>query len=181
VPDEPIHLAPYDPAWPQRFEDEREALARVLRPWLAGPIEHIGSTAVPRLTAKPVIDIMAAVNDLPSSLDARDAVASLGYMYFPYRPDVMHWFCKPSPAQRTHHLHLIPAASPIWKDRLLFRDYLRAVPAAAEEYRRLKVALAERYRSDREAYTDAKEGFVQSIVERARREGVLSGDELPPE
>jgi GrpB-like predicted nucleotidyltransferase (UPF0157 family) len=166
--DEPISLVPYDPTWPRQFEEERERLVRVLRPWLAGPIEHIGSTAVIGLTAKPVIDIMAGVRDLESSLAARDAVTPLDYVFFPYRADVMHWFCKPSPARRTHHLHLVPVESPLWADRLLFRDYLRAVPSAAEEYAALKTALAAEYRLDREAYTDAKEPFVRAILDRAR-------------
>jgi GrpB-like predicted nucleotidyltransferase (UPF0157 family) len=172
--EEPIFLVDYDPAWPRLFEEERAALESVLRRWLTGPIEHIGSTAVPGLTAKPIIDIMAPVRDLVSSLPALDATAPLGYVYFPYRPDVMHWFCKPSPARRTHHLHLVPLNSPLWSDRLLFRDYLRSSPRAATEYAALKAALAVEHRHDREAYTAAKGDFVGSILERARRpvEGV---------
>lgn len=82
VHEEPVVIVPYDPGWPLRFAAERAALEPVLRPWLAGPIEHVGSTAVPGLMAKPIIDIMAGVADLPSSLDARTAVARLGYQYF---------------------------------------------------------------------------------------------------
>lgn len=166
--DESIRLVPYDPTWPRRFEEERDRLERVLRPWLAGPIEHIGSTAISGVAAKPIIDIMAGVRDLPSSLAARDALHPLHYMYFPYRTEVMHWFCKPSPARRTHHLHLVPVDSALWAERLLFRDYLRAVPAAAAEYGRLKAALAVVHRFDREAYTDAKGPFVRSVIDRAR-------------
>jgi GrpB-like predicted nucleotidyltransferase (UPF0157 family) len=103
VRDQAIYLVPYDPTWPRQFEEERARLAHVLRPWLKGAIEHIGSTAIPGLMAKPIIDMMAGVRDLVSSRDARVALASLDYVYFPYRPDVMHWFCKPSPAHRTHH------------------------------------------------------------------------------
>ena len=167
--EEPIYIAPYDPAWPRLFEEERRRLESVLSPWLEGPIEHIGSTAVPGLAAKPVIDIMAGVRDLPSSLDARDVLVSLDYMYFPYRPDVMHWFCKPSPAHRTHHLHLVPVTSSLWSERLAFRDYLRSSPAAAAEYAALKAPLAARHCLDREAYTDAKGEFVRSILERVRQ------------
>lgn len=167
--EEPIHLVPYDAAWPRRFAEERTLLESVLRPWLAGPIEHIGSTAVPGLTAKPVLDIMAGVHDLPSSAAACAALEQVGYMYFPYRPDVMHWLCKPSPAKRTHHLHLVPVHSPLWSDRLLFRDYLRSSATATAEYAALKIALAERHRLDREAYTDGKGEFVRRNLERARR------------
>lgn len=165
--EEPISLVPYDASWAKRFEEERARLALVLEPWLQGPIEHIGSTAIPGVKAKPVIDIMAAVRDLGTSVAARDALASLQYVYFPYRPDVMHWFCKPSPARRTHHLHLVPMRSPLWTERLLFRDYLRSSKAAAEEYVALKVKLAAKYEFDREAYTNAKTDFVRSILEHA--------------
>src|SRR5687768_13234079 len=111
---------------------------------------------------------MAGVRDLPSSLAAREVLTSLNYVYFPYRADVMHWFCKPSQARRTLHFHLVPMGSPLWAERLLFRDYLRAVPAAAAAYGELKAALAVEYRFDREAYTNAKEPFVRSILDRAR-------------
>lgn len=167
--EEPIYLVPYDADWPRRFAEECALLESVLAPWLAGPIVHIGSTAVPGLTAKPIIDIMAGVRDLPSSLGARDALAHLRYMYFPYRPEVMHWFCKPSPAHRTHHLHLVPVSSSLWSDRLIFRDYLRSSAAAAAEYAELKIALAARYQGDREGYTEAKSAFVRSIIDRARQ------------
>jgi GrpB-like predicted nucleotidyltransferase (UPF0157 family) len=169
VREEPIQLVPYDPAWPKLFEVERDELSGVLTPWLAGPIEHIGSTAVPGLIAKPVIDIMAGVRDLPSSMPACAAVAPLAYAYFPYRADVMHWFCKPSPAHRTHHLHLVPVGSAIWTDRLAFRDYLRSSREAGAEYAALKTRLAARFQLDREAYTEGKSQFVAAILDRARR------------
>jgi GrpB-like predicted nucleotidyltransferase (UPF0157 family) len=165
--DEPVHLVPYDRTWPRQFEEERDLLEGALAPWIVGTIEHIGSTAVPELLAKPIIDIMVGVRDLGSSLNARSAVAALHYVYFPYRADVMHWFCKPSPARRTHHLHLVPVNSPLWLERLAFRNYLRSSVESRKEYAILKKALAERFRFDREAYTDAKADFVARIVELA--------------
>lgn len=162
--EEPIKLVDYDPTWPERFQVEREALEGVLRPWLTGPIVHIGSTAIPGMIAKPIVDIMAGVADLASSEPVQSAVRELQYVYFPYRPEVMHWFCKPSPNRRTHHLHIVPVGSPLWAERLLFRDYLRADATAADAYARLKVELAEKYRSDREAYTDAKSEFVTEVL-----------------
>jgi GrpB-like predicted nucleotidyltransferase (UPF0157 family) len=169
VPEQPIYLVAYDPAWPRLFEEERAQIEPALRPWLTGPIEHIGSTAIPGLAAKPIIDIMAGVSDLASSLDARAALELLQYLYFPYRSDFMHWFCKPSSEHRTHHLHLIPFRSPLWSDRLAFRDYLRSSATAAAEYAALKTALAAQYQFDREAYTNAKSEFVGSILNRAQR------------
>jgi GrpB-like predicted nucleotidyltransferase (UPF0157 family) len=168
MPEEPISLVSYDAKWPRMFEAERGRLERLLAPWLSGPIEHIGSTAVAGLTAKPIIDIMAGVADLASSVDAIPAVSELDYQYFPYRPDLMHWFCKPSPEHRTHHLHLVPIDGLLWADRLLFRDYLRGAPTVAAEYASLKIALASKYGMDREAYTEAKSEFVLSVLGRAR-------------
>lgn len=166
--EEPIFLVPHDPVWRRRFEEEKALLGPALTPWLAGPIEHIGSTAVPGLEAKPIIDIMAGVRDLASSEDARAAVAPLDYHYFPYRPEAMHWFCKPSPARRSHHLHLVPVKSRLWSDRITFRDHLRSSATTAREYAELKARLAERHRWDREAYTRAKGAFVRSVLQRAR-------------
>ena len=178
--EEPITLVPYDPTWPRQFAEERERLTQVLAPWLAGPIEHIGSTAIPGLIAKPIIDIMAGVRDLPSSIHAHTALQSLHYVYFPYRADVMHWFCKLSPARRTHHLHLVPISGALWNDRLVFRDYLRSSQAALAEYAALKTGLAAQYQFDREAYTDAKTGFVQSVLSRARDEAQAGGSTGAP-
>src|SRR5688500_420924 len=97
-PEAPIEIVPYDPMWPSKFAAESDLLQIRLAPWLAGPIEHVGSTAIPGMPAKPVIDIMAAVQSLEASRPAIDELAKAGYLYFPYRPDEMHWFCKPSPA-----------------------------------------------------------------------------------
>jgi GrpB-like predicted nucleotidyltransferase (UPF0157 family) len=168
VADAPVEIVPYDPSWPLRFEAERDVLARGLQIWIVGTIEHIGSTAVPGLPAKPVIDIMVGVKDLDTSRPAIPAAEALGYSYAPYRPDEKHWFCKPSPAFRTHHLHLVPHGSPMWRRQLVFRDYLRTHADTAAEYADLKRGLAEQYRMDREKYTEEKGPFIARIVELAR-------------
>lgn len=174
--DAPVLIAPYSPAWPQSFAKERDLLATVLAPWLAGPIEHVGSTAIPGLAAKPVIDIMAAVRDLESSRPALERLAEIGYCYAPYRPDVEHWLCKPGPALRTHHLHLVPYRSALWKERIGFRDLLLGDSVLAEEYAALKHRLAGIYRNERELYTDAKGPFI----ERALRECRVVVEEYSP-
>ena len=162
-----VEIVPYDPDWRQRFEDERALLASVLDPGLAGPTEHVGSTAVPGLDSKPVIDIMAGVESLDASRAAIAAAEGCGYLYAPYREDVMHWFCKPSPVLRTHHLHLVPYDSDLWRERIAFRDYLRAHAEVAREYATLKHELASRFRFDREAYTESKAPFVTRITAMA--------------
>ena len=160
----PVEIVPYDSSWPRLFDEERERLIRAIGTWLVGPIEHIGSTAIPELAAKPVIDIMAGVETLDESRPAIAALADLDYCYAPYRPESEHWFCKPSPAFRTHHLHLVPFGSPQWIAAIAFRDYLRSHPRLAAEYQDLKLGLAEKHRHDREAYTEAKGPFVTRII-----------------
>lgn len=159
-----LEVVPYDPAWPALFEAERGLLRPALAPWLAGDIEHVGSTAVPGLAAKPVIDIMAPVHSLAAATPAIPAAAPLGYLHHPYRAEVMHWFCKPSPTVRTHHLHLVPQGSALWRERLAFRDALRRSAALRAEYAALKRGLAERFPFDRDAYTEAKTPFVQRVL-----------------
>jgi GrpB-like predicted nucleotidyltransferase (UPF0157 family) len=166
----PIKIVDYDPTWPAKFAAERQLLLDSLQPWLVGPIEHVGSTAIPGLRAKPVIDIMVAVETLPASRDAIPVLEELGYQYWPYKVDVMHWLCKPSDEFRTHHLHLIPFNSELWRARLAFRDFLRRDAKAAAAYEALKDSLATDYWNDREAYTDGKTGFVERIVARALSE-----------
>jgi GrpB-like predicted nucleotidyltransferase (UPF0157 family) len=167
TPDEEVHLSPYDPTWPAQFEREARVLAEALGPHLTGGLHHVGSTAVPGLTAKLVIDIMAGVTDLASAWPCVALLTDLGYCYALHRPDVMHWFCKPNPARRTHHLHLVPTGSPRFTDVLAFRDYLRTHPAAAEDYAKVKQQLATQHAHDRDAYTNGKNTIVAAITASA--------------
>jgi GrpB-like predicted nucleotidyltransferase (UPF0157 family) len=167
MPDAPVHIVPYDPAWPAMFELERKTLALVLREWVVGSIEHVGSTAVLGLSAKPVIDIMVGVDSLPASRPALPVVRELGYQYAEYKTDVMHWFCKPSFEVRTHHLHLVPYGAQLWRERLAFRDLLRTNPTVAAEYDALKRDLASHHRLGREAYTQAKSPFIARCLDAA--------------
>lgn len=164
--DEPVSIVPYDPSWPEQFERERASLEEAIGPWIEGGIHHVGSTAVPGLAAKPVVDIMVGVRSLEEARACFEPLARLDYCYFPYRA-WMHWFCKPSAERRTHHLHLVEPGNPNWAARLAFRDHLRAHPETAAEYEALKRRLAAEHRDDREAYTEAKTAFVEAVVERA--------------
>lgn len=166
--DDIVVLHAHDPAWPARFQSEAGLLTAALRPWITGGVHHVGSTAVPGLAAKPVIDIMVGVDDLEASRPCIDVLGGLDYCYAPHRADVMHWFCKPTPARRTHHLHLVPTGSERFTDVLAFRDYLRAHPDIAREYERLKQHLAARHRHDRTAYTDGKSELVATLTKNAR-------------
>jgi GrpB-like predicted nucleotidyltransferase (UPF0157 family) len=168
VPQAPIIIVPYDAAWPSMFDAERTLLEGRIARYIIGGLEHIGSTAVPELPAKPVIDIMVGVRSLEDSRPALPLLEPLGYCYFPYKSDVMHWFCKPSDEVRTHHLHLVPFSSRLWHERLRFRDHLRAHPEARAAYATLKQQLAARHRDDREAYTEQKTSFIQTILASER-------------
>ena len=168
--DASVAVVPYSESWPTMFVAEAALLNIALSPWLVAEIEHVGSTAVIGLHAKPIIDIMAPVQELQSSRPAIEAAQSVGYCYYPYKPDEMHWFCKPTPAARRHHLHLIPWKSRLWKERLAFRDALRMNPALAQEYSSLKLRLAAQYPHDREAYTEAKAPFIASVIRPSRAE-----------
>jgi GrpB-like predicted nucleotidyltransferase (UPF0157 family) len=160
-------ILPYDPVWPARFEQERAALVAAIGNWVVGGVHHVGSTAIPGLEAKPIIDILVGVEGLDESRSSFDPLAVLGYLYAPYRPDEMHWFCKPHPSRRTHHLHLVPIESPRFREELSFRDYLRSHPEDAKEYGLLKRALAEEHKQDRDAYTAAKAPFIRTVLARA--------------
>lgn len=168
--DQPIRVVPYDPAWPARFEAERGALDEAIGEWATGGIHHVGSTAVAGLDAKPIIDILVGVESLETSRACFSPLAELGYKYAPYRAEEMHWFCKPDPRRRTHHLHLVPKDSSRFGDELAFRDLLRLNSERAKEYAELKYRLAARFEHDREAYTDAKADFIRrALAHQGRR------------
>lgn len=164
--DEPIRLVPYDPAWPARFEEERTALVAAIGEWIVGDVHHVGSTAVTGLEAKPIIDILVGVRGLEESRACFEPLAGLGYLHAPYLAEEMHWFCKPHPSRRTHHLHLVPTGSRRYSDELAFRDRLRADPELAADYAALKQALARRFADDRDSYTRAKSDFIGHALGR---------------
>lgn len=172
APDMPVYLVEYDPCWPARFIEEREQIVRVLSGHDVD-VEHIGSTAIPGMAARPIIDIMVLIDDIAASTPCIEQLKTLEYDYYPYGEDVFaerRWLCKPSQAERTHHLHLVERKLPFHRDHLLFRDYLRMHTDAARRYESLKRQLADRYRNDRDGYTDEKSDFVASILRMARAE-----------
>jgi GrpB-like predicted nucleotidyltransferase (UPF0157 family)/GNAT superfamily N-acetyltransferase len=162
--DESIQISVYDPRWPELFERERVALEAAIGRWATGGVHHVGSTAVPGLDAKSIIDVLVGVESLEGTRACFGPLAGLGYLYAPYRSEEMHWFCKPHPSRRTHHLHLVPTASKRFAAELAFRDRLRRHPDTARDYASLKRDLAARFGDDREAYTDAKADFIRTVL-----------------
>lgn len=161
---ESIAIVPHDQRWPRMFATERAALEAAIGDWIVGGVHHVGSTAVPGLDAKPIVDILIGVEGLEVSKACFDPLSRLDYLYAPYRPDEMHWFCKPGPGRRTHHLHLIPVGHRRYEEELRFRDRLRGDPTLAAEYSALKHELAAHFRDDREGYTDGKADFIRSAL-----------------
>jgi GrpB-like predicted nucleotidyltransferase (UPF0157 family) len=167
--DQPVEIHAYDPAWPERFAEQRAAVELILAPWLSAPVEHVGSTAVAGLAAKPVVDMLAGVPSLEESRPCIDLLSAAGWLWAPYREDVEHWFCRPSAEHRTHHLHVVEHGGPEWRDMLDFRDALRSDDDLRDRYAALKRRLAAEHRDDRNAYTDAKADFVVAALAAARR------------
>jgi GrpB-like predicted nucleotidyltransferase (UPF0157 family) len=167
---DPIKILPYDPLWPSLFERERQRVEGVLLPWLTAPVEHIGSTAVPGLAAKPIIDMLAVVSDYDAVTAAIPTMVAIGWASAPEPGEDQirkHSFCHPGPAWRTHHLHVVEHSSQGWPTWLAFRDHLRANPEEAQEYGRLKQELAARDDRDRLAYRDGKAPFITSRIQPA--------------
>ncbi len=166
VPPDSIVLVPYDSEWARRFQAERDLLERVLAPWLQDGIHHIGSTAIPGIAAKPIIDMIAGVRDLEEARAAFDPLREHDYLLAPHRTSEAHHFCKPSLrlSELTHGLHLTEPGSDLWRERLAFRDALRGDPALVDAYEALKLRLAQKHADDVAAYTCDKRAFVAGVL-----------------
>ena len=167
---EGVHLSVYDPCWPDRAAAYADELRPVLDQWLLGPIEHVGSTAIPGIVAKPVIDLMAQVADTHKVVDhAGGTLDAMNWRHVPPELDGRPWrrfFAKVSQddQHRLAHLHLMSAGAARWDQQLRFRDSLRANPALRDEYAAIKLRLASTYADDRERYTDEKAAFVAKVM-----------------
>jgi GrpB-like predicted nucleotidyltransferase (UPF0157 family) len=167
--DQRVEIVPYDPAWPDRFADQRGAVTAMLGPWLADPVEHVGSTSVVGLAAKPVIDMLAPVRSLDTAQSAVGVLEADGWLFWPDDPCRHYrlWFLRPRPEARTHHLQVIERDHPQARALLAFRDLLRDDAVLRREYARLKRRLAEEYGDNRNAYTNSKGDFVDRALRRA--------------
>jgi GrpB-like predicted nucleotidyltransferase (UPF0157 family) len=169
-----VALEPYSPEWPELFRREAERLRAALGD-LATAIEHVGSTSVPGLDSKPLIDMAVAVRDWPAADRCRPLLQDLGYEYVPHASQVGRlFFALGTPTFRTHHLHLVLANDPQFRGWLLLRDRLRADPRLRDRYQRLKRALAARFPDRREEYTSRKSRFVEMVTNRLLAEEATS-------
>ncbi len=169
APSLPVVIADYDPRWPEMYAEESARIQNAIGEWLLG-IEHVGSTSVPGLAAKPVVDMMPGLRSLDDSPHIVGPLQKLGYQYFPEHETVMperRYFALPAGAEHRgrgrFHLHIVETTSAFWRRHLAFRNHLRAHPDVAGEYGALKRRLAAEYGSDREGYTEAKTEFITRI------------------
>jgi GrpB-like predicted nucleotidyltransferase (UPF0157 family) len=170
-----VQLAAHNPAWAAAFAFERARLLAAVGPHPLA-IEHIGSTAIPGIPAKPILDLLAGRSldhDVAAYVTAFEAA---GYQYRGEHgiPGRDYFVLDDAAGRRTHHLHLVEEGGALWRSHLTFRDLLRARPERAAEYAALKQSLADRYPADREAYTEGKAAFVAAMLRLA------AGDSLTP-
>ena len=176
---ENVGIAPYDSHWPDLFGREAQHLRSCIPAGLILRIEHFGSTAVPGLAAKPIVDMLVQVTSLRAArTEIVPILEAQGYDYF-WRPsfgdDVPPWYAffirRDSRGIRTHHIHMVTRRRKFQEhwERLLFRDYLIAHPETARAYEQLKIELATAYPNDRVAYTKGKTAFIQGITAQAKK------------
>lgn len=164
-----IRIVNYDPRWPETFAAERELILSVVGDAITS-IEHVGSTAVPGLGAKPILDMLGGLDNLYDAFRCIEPLSSIGYSYIPeYESDLpeRRYFHKRPDNGQWFNLHLAEVGGDFWERHIGFRDYLRREPEAAAEYHRLKVSLARQFPEDTPAYTDAKTDFIRAAEEKA--------------
>lgn len=165
-----IELTDPNPDWPNQFRLEKDRLERILKTENIVAIEHFGSTAVPGMVAKPIIDILVEVPDLNAAKERFPSLLeNLEYTYWADNPKTDRMFfvkgMPPYGKQRTHHVHVGETGAEL-SDGVKFRDFLRVNADRRQEYANLKKILASQHTNDRDAYTDAKSTFVASIMEQ---------------
>ena len=170
-PDGTVDVVPHDARWTAQFAAEAHQLKEALAS-LDPTIEHIGSTSVRGLAAKPTIDILVLVDDVQDVLRYEKALGTLGYDYRPgslTTSDDQLFFRKVArTGKRTHHLHVVARRSPKGRDYVAFRDYLRSHEQEARAYAAIKVELAEQFANERMRYVDEKARYVDALMERVR-------------
>jgi len=161
-----LRVSPYREEWKNLFEIEKRDIKKIIGDYIKD-IQHVGSTSIPGMPAKPILDIAIAVKDFEEARICIKPLCDMGYTFkgengIPRR----HYFLKGEPC--THHIHLLEKISEEWERLILFRDYLRANQKTAEEYKELKRNLSEKLQGDRKAYQAAKSDFVASVIRKSR-------------
>ncbi|MHA1122076.1 MAG: GrpB family protein [Candidatus Heimdallarchaeota archaeon] len=171
---EKVRIVVYNPNWPEIYKLEKEKIKEKIDEYIAS-IDHIGSTAIEGLVAKPIVDILIGLNSLDDAQFCIPKLEELNYEYVPEFEDVLpdrRYFRKPPTDQgsRDFHVHMVEIKTYFWKRQLIFRDYLRKFPEVASEYGELKLKLAADLQDDREAYSEGKTDFILGILEKVEKE-----------
>ena len=170
TPGEHIEVVEYSAEWPRVFEREAAAILAACRPWVT-EVHHIGSTSVPGLAAKPILDTLPVAAGPAEALEAVSLMTTLGYRYRGENGIAgRFYFDRVVDGRTVMHVHVFPAGHPEVPRHLVFRDHLRDHPEVAREYELLKRELASRYRDDRRTYTDSKAAFITGVIDAAMRE-----------
>ena len=159
---QPVHIVPYDPGWTRKFADEKRMLAQVLAPY-AYEIAHIGSTAVPKLPARPIIDIAVQLDSLAWIGDLLAPLSRVGYLYMGhYGLAGRQFFVKEETGR--FHLSLVDPQTDLWVQWIRFRDLLRADEAVRNRYLRMKIRLAAQYGMNRKRHDEEKSKFICAML-----------------
>mgnify|MGYP001583376638 CR=1 FL=1 len=171
-----VKLVPHNPKWSELFDDEKQLLKNTFGDIIIA-IEHIGSTAISGIPAKPIIDMNIGVESLEVARSMKEKFEKLGYEHRPFVPgktkDELKWqelYVKGPEAKRTHHVHVTVLGNNYWENDMLFRDFLRRNPGRAKLYAELKEKLAEKHANDRGSYTKSKENFINETINIAKNQ-----------
>ncbi len=168
-----LEIAPCQEGWLSLYEEEAERIRSACGSVIVA-IEHVGSTAVPGLAAKPILDIMPGLTRVENGHATVEPMKKLGYEYFgEFGIPGRFYFTRHHDGRCVVHVHMFEVGTEEWERHLLFRDYLRQHADVTAEYETLKKKLSARCRPDRTAYTDGKTEFIKSVVGKARRERTL--------
>ena len=162
-----VVLKPYNKVWNKAFEQEASLISEKISDYII-EIQHIGSTAIHGIVAKPIIDLAVAINSLSN---IEKIIEPLNEIDFIHRGEQgipgRHLFVKGDEDRRTHHMHVMEKTNGEWRKHIVFRDYLISHPSVARKYGKLKMKLFKKHEHDREKYTDGKSDFIQKIVKKA--------------
>lgn len=162
-----VTVYPYDKTWPKEYEKERKILSKLLKNFDC-KIEHVGSTSIPGLSAKPIIDIAIGCQDEKIIIEVANTLGEAGYdMLDSLETKGEILARKGAPECRTHYIHIQKLGSEYWNEFIYFKRYMLDHPEAVKEYEKLKCELSVKYASERKKYTAAKNDFITSILEKA--------------
>ncbi len=163
-----VVLSPYNPAWKKLYEEEKKLISTVIKEQVLD-IQHVGSTSIPGVKSKPIIDIAVGVKTLKDGESCIKPLEKIGYHYKKEVGKGEYFFVKGGENNRTHYIHLVKLNSKQWENLVFFRDYLCENKKAIEEYNILKEELAEKYKNDRDTYTSKKSIFIKKIIKELKK------------